>query len=173
MVLERLHEPRGLVHFAELAFDDAVGGAEAVGAARADVHLLDDRAVAPPFRDQLRVGPDGEDVRAGCVEDPLDADLELVRGCDAGGVHWLTACLTSFVILASSAFVNSLSAKATGHMEPSSRLALSLKPNIAYLSLNFAASRKKQTTLPSLLAYAGIPYQVFGVSSGPAPLTIA
>ena len=85
----------------------------------------------------------------------------------------LTACLTSFAILASSAFVNFLSAKATGHMEPSSSFALSLKPNIAYLSLNFAAFRKKQTTFPSLLAYAGIPYQVFGVSSGAASLTIA
>ena len=87
VVQERLHEPRGRVDLAELALDDAVGGAEAVRAAGTDVHLLDDRAVAPPFRDQLRVGPDGEDVRARCVEDPLDADLELVRGGDGGGVH--------------------------------------------------------------------------------------
>src|SRR5205814_4047018 len=41
------------------------------------------------------------------------------------------------------------------------RFALSLKPNVAYLDLNFCALWKKQTTLPSL-AYAGIPYQVFG-----------
>ena len=87
MVLERLHEPLGRLDLAELALDDAVGGAEAPRAAGTDVHLLDDRAVAPPFRDQLRVGPDGEDVRARRVEDPLDADLELVRRGDGGGVH--------------------------------------------------------------------------------------
>src|SRR5512143_1237979 len=72
----------------------------------------------------------------------------------------LTACFTSALILASSAAVNSFSAKATGHRAPSSRFAVSLKPNVAYLVLNFCAVWKKQTTLPSL-AYAGIPYQVF------------
>ena len=72
---------------AELTLDDAEGGSESVGAAGADVHLLDDGAVAPPFGDQLRVRPNGEDVRARCVEDPLDANLELVRGGDGGGVH--------------------------------------------------------------------------------------
>src|SRR5207244_8028658 len=81
------HEALGWLDLAELALDDAEGGLEPVGAAGTDVHLLDDRAVAPPFRDQLRVGPDGEDVRARCVEDPLDADLELVRSGDGGGVH--------------------------------------------------------------------------------------
>src|SRR5881392_4118829 len=60
-----------------------------------------------------------------------------------------------------------------GHMEPSSSFALSLKPNIAYRSLNFVALRKKQTTLPSLFAYAGIPYQVFGERSGALSLTSA
>ena len=49
----------------------------------------------------------------------------------------LTACLTSAPILASSAAVNSFSAKEVGHMAPSSRFALSLKPNVAYLDLNF------------------------------------
>src|SRR5205814_4639489 len=78
----------------------------------------------------------------------------------------LTACLTSFAILASSALVSFFSAKAIGHMEPSSSFALSLNPNIAYRSLNFVALRKKQTTLPSLFAYAGMPYQVFGERSG-------
>src|ERR1700686_2562866 len=87
VVLERLHEPLRRIDLAELALDDAKGGAEAVRAAGTDVHLLDDRAVAPPFRDQLRVGPDGEDVRARGVEDPLDADLELVRLGDGGLVH--------------------------------------------------------------------------------------
>src|SRR3989442_9659637 len=77
----------------------------------------------------------------------------------------LTAFFTSAPILASSAAVNSCSAKATGHMAPSSRFALSLKPNVAYLVLNFCALWKKQTTLPSL-AYAGIPYQSLGERAG-------
>ena len=50
-------------------------------------------------------------------------------------------------------------------MAPSSRFALSLKPNVAYLVLNFWPLWKKQTTLSSL-AYAGIPYQVFGERAG-------
>jgi hypothetical protein len=87
VVLERLHEPLGRVDLAELALDDAERRAEAVGAARADLHLFDDRTVTPPFRDQLRIRPDGEDVRAWRVEDPLDLDLELVRGGDGRGVH--------------------------------------------------------------------------------------
>jgi hypothetical protein len=35
-------------------------------------------------------------------------------------------------------------------MLPSSRFAVALKPKVAYLSLNFDAGVKKQTTLPSL-----------------------
>src|SRR5262249_32303764 len=73
----------------------------------------------------------------------------------------LTAFFASAPILASSAAVNSFSAKAIGHMAPSSRFASWLKPSVMYLSLNFCVSRKKQTTLPSL-AYAGIPYQSLG-----------
>jgi hypothetical protein len=76
----------------------------------------------------------------------------------------LTAFFTSAPTLASSAAVNSFSAKAIGHMTPSSRFATSLKPSIMYPSLNFCPLRKKQTTLPSLLAFAGIPYEVFGES---------
>src|SRR4029453_8613782 len=86
VILERLDEALWRLDLAELAFDGAERRAEAVLAARADVHLLDDRALAPPFGDQLGIRPDGEDVRARGVEDPLDADLELVRGGD-GGVH--------------------------------------------------------------------------------------
>src|ERR1700680_3451125 len=56
-------------------------------------------------------------------------------------------------------------------MSPSSRFALSLKPNVVYLVLNFCALWKKQTTLPSL-AYAGIPYQVLGDSAGALALMI-
>ena len=86
----------------------------------------------PTIPDQLRVGPDGEDVRGRRVKDPLDADLELVRGGNRGLVHrQLTACLRSFAILASSALVSFVNAKATGHIDPSSRLAVSLKPSIA------------------------------------------
>src|SRR5438105_4294459 len=61
----------------------------------------------------------------------------------------VTDFLTSAPILASSAAVNSVRAKAFGHMVPSSRFALSLKPNVAYLVLNFCALWKKQTILPS------------------------
>ena len=51
----------------------------------------------------------------------------------------LTAFFTSAPILASSAAVNSFSAKAVGHMAPSSRFASCMKPNVAYLVLNFCA----------------------------------
>ena len=61
----------------------------------------------------------------------------------------LTAFFTSALILASSVAVNSFSAKEVGHMAPSSRFAVSLKPNVAYLELNFCALWKKQTTLSS------------------------
>lgn len=61
----------------------------------------------------------------------------------------LTAFFTSATIFASSAAVSSFSAKVTGHITPSSRFAISLKPNVAYLVLNFCALWKKQTTLPS------------------------
>src|SRR5438132_1037810 len=80
--------------------------------------------------------------------------------------------VTSAPILASSAAVNSFSAKAVGHMAPSSRFASCMKPNVAYLVLNFCALWKKQTTLPSL-AYAGIPYQSLGERAGALALMIA
>src|ERR1700687_2174347 len=57
----------------------------------------------------------------------------------------LAAFFTSAPILASSAAVNFVRAKATGHMVPSSRCAASLKPNVEYLVLNFCAGWKKQT----------------------------
>jgi hypothetical protein len=73
-----------------------------------------------------------------------------VQGCWAGcGVRptssqsiSLTAFFTSAAILASSAAVNSFSAKEVGHMTPSSRFAVSSKPNVAYLDLNFDAAVK-------------------------------
>src|SRR5437588_5355672 len=76
MVLERLHKALGRLDLAELALDVAEGGSEPVGAAGTDVHLLDDGAVAPPFGDQRRIRPDGEDMCARRVEDALDAYLE-------------------------------------------------------------------------------------------------
>jgi hypothetical protein len=45
----------------------------------------------------------------------------------------LTAFFTSARIFFSSAAVSLFSAKEVGHMASSSRLALSLKPNVAYL----------------------------------------
>src|SRR5439155_10805561 len=77
----------------------------------------------------------------------------------------LTAFFTSAAIRASSAAVNAFSAKAVGHMGPSSRFASCMKPNVAYRVLNFRALWKKQTTLPSR-AYAGIPYQSLASRSG-------
>src|SRR5437667_6179362 len=84
----------------------------------------------------------------------------------------LTAFFTSAPIFTSSAAVNSFSAKAVGHMAPSSRFAWCMKPNVAYLVLNLCALWKKQTILPSL-AYAGIPYQVFGERAGALALMMA
>src|SRR5207245_1922304 len=77
----------------------------------------------------------------------------------------LTAFFTSAPILASSAAVNSVRAKAFGHMLPSSRFALSLKPSVAYLVLNFCPLWKKQTPLPSL-AYAHLQYQSIAARPG-------
>src|SRR5438309_9392086 len=82
-----------------------------------------------------------------------------------------TAFFTSEPILASSVAVNAFSAKPTGHIAPSSRFALSLKPSVAYLVLNFWALWKKQTTLSSL-AYAGIPYHSLGERAGELSLII-
>ena len=62
----------------------------------------------------------------------------------------LTAFFTSARILSSTAAVNSFSAKEVGHRAPSSSLASSLKPSVAYRELNFCALWKKQMTLPSL-----------------------
>src|SRR3989441_9124183 len=101
-----------------------------------------------------------------------DALAEELSAHRIGVSAQLTAFFTSAPILASSAAVNSFSAKATGHRAPSSRFAASLKPNVAYLVLNFCAGWKKQTTSPSL-AYAGIPYQVLGERAGALALRIA
>ena len=81
---------------------------------------------------------------------PRSAPAGAQRGPGVELSPQLTAFFTSAPILASSAAVNSIRAKEVGHMAPSSRCASSLKPNVAYLVLNFCAGWKKQTTLPSL-----------------------
>src|SRR5262245_36256194 len=53
-----------------------------------------------------------------------------------------TASRTRAAIFFSSATVSFGSAYTTGHIEPSSSLALSLKPKVAYRSLNLVALRK-------------------------------
>lgn len=58
------------------------------------------------------------------------------------------ACFTSARIFASSAALRLWSAKAVGHMAPSSSRAASLNPNVAYLELNFRALWKKRGALP-------------------------
>src|SRR5260370_7828628 len=68
----------------------------------------------------------------------------------------LTAFFTSAPILASSAAVNFVRAKAAGHMAPSSRFALSLNPNVADLVLTFCALCITHTPFPSF-PYAGTP----------------
>src|SRR5438552_19005594 len=83
----------------------------------------------------------------------------------------LTAFFTSAPILASSAAVYSFSAKAVGHMAPSSMFALSLKPNVAHLVLDFCVLWKNQTPLPSL-AYARIPSEVLAQRAGPRAFII-
>jgi hypothetical protein len=99
-------------------------------------------------------------VRRGTGHPDIDVVGEPMLGVattlSAGAGLWswaqLTALFTSALIFASSAAVNSFSAKEVGHMAPSSRFASSLKPSVAYLELNFCAPWKKQRTLPSLLA---------------------
>src|SRR5215472_1616342 len=100
---------------------------------------------------------------AGVEEDPVP--LCSGRDVTADGEPQLTAFFTSAAILASTAAVSFVTAKETGHISPSSIFALSLKPSVAYLVLNFCAGWKWQTSLPSL-AYAGIPYQSLGVRDG-------
>ena len=60
----------------------------------------------------------------------------------------LTAFLTSAPILASSAAVNSVRAKTVGHMAPSSRFAVSLKPKVAYLDLELVRCPEEADHLP-------------------------
>jgi len=61
----------------------------------------------------------------------------------------LMAVFTRARICASIAGVSDWIANATGQKVPASRCALSLKPSVEYLVLNFDALWKKQTMLPS------------------------
>src|SRR5450759_2289346 len=92
-----------------------------------------------------------EDARASiCALSSQTQSFLLMNLPDGGPSHQFTAFFMSAPILASSAELNSFSAKAIGHMCPSSRFASLLKPSVMYLSLNFCPLRKKQMTLPSL-----------------------
>ena len=75
----------------------------------------------------------------------------LERGLDNVAIGLLSPQLTAFfksaTILASSATVKSVGTKVVGHMVPSSRFASCVKPNVAYLVLNFSAFWMKQTNL--------------------------
>jgi len=86
-----------------------------------------DRLIAP------RLG----ELETGVLEN--EAHAVAVRFEPEGHPPQLTAFFTKALILASWAAVNSFSAKEVGHMAPSSRFASSLKPNVAYLDLNFCA----------------------------------
>ena len=128
VTLERLHEARRWLDRAELALDDAE---RATGSYHRDGRPSPRRRCRRPHHSgiNLRIRPEGVDVRARCVEDPLDADLELVRGSDGGACRarlrpfddlrepvepgcgpQLTAFFRSAPILASSAAVSSFSA---------------------------------------------------------------
>jgi hypothetical protein len=85
-----------------------------------------------PFDGALLAPPYGRTVASGQTSSLPEIALTLQ----------LTAFCTSAAILASSSAVSSFSAKEVGHMLPSSRLAAALKPNVAYLSLNFDAGVK-------------------------------
>ena len=65
-------------------------------------------------------------------------------------VCYLTALLTNSAIFFSSAAVSLFNAYEFGHMLPSSRFALSLKPRTEYLALNLPAFWKKHIPLSNL-----------------------
>ena len=110
----------------------------------------DERALA-------RAGDAGEhrqpalrDVEADVAEVVLAGAPDLDRAPVAGQALSPTAFFTSSAIRASTAGVSSVTAKATGHISPSSSRASGWKPNVEYRTLNFEAGWKKQMILPSL-----------------------
>src|SRR3954468_11904613 len=78
-----------------------------------------------------------------------DADATLIRRCTgwpgqiSGGFRYSAAAFfTRPRMSASTAGVRSVRAKQVGHMVPSSSVAASSKPKVAYLVLNFSAALK-------------------------------
>jgi hypothetical protein len=86
---------------------------------------------------------------AGSLHFHLSVNSRAGTGGQRGNGPQPAAFFTSARILASSVAVNRVSAKATGHIAPSSSVAASLNPRVEYRALNFFEFWKKQTTLPS------------------------
>jgi hypothetical protein len=105
-----------------------------------------DQPDAGPTLGVVAPSPKGVESGAASLMEPLG------REGSSGTWAQLTAFFTSAPIFLSSEAVTFFSAKEVGHISPWSRFASALKPSVAYLSLNFEAGVKKQTTLPSLLA---------------------
>ena len=146
----------GLLVDAHVASQEMTGGQQAVAfgllahsynTASSELRKLGDNGLAVIAADRARLGTDHADLHT--IFGPINLAIQGVQVA-AELSPQLTAFFTSAAIRASSAAVNSVSAKAVGHMVPSSRFAATSKPNVAYLDLNLCALWKKQTTLPSL-----------------------
>ena len=102
--------------------------------------LADHMAVLDAILERLRSGEDPRaDRRSREQRGPEDQDG---KTGESPALGQLIAFLTRALICASSAAVSSFSANSTGHMAPLSRFAVSLKPSVAYLVLNFSAGLK-------------------------------
>jgi hypothetical protein len=138
----------GLLVDAQVASQEMTGDQQAVAfgllahsykTASSVLRKLGDNGLAVIAADRARLGTDHADLHT--IFGPISLAIQGVQVA-AELSSQLTAFLTSAPILASSAAVNSVSAKEVGHMAPSSRFAVALKPNVAYLSLNFDAGVK-------------------------------
>jgi hypothetical protein len=138
----------GLLVDAQVASQEMTGDQQAVAfgllahsynTASSVLRKIGDNGLAVIAADRARLGTDHADLHT--IFGPISLAIQGVQVA-AELSSQLTAFLTSAPILASSAAVNSVSAKEVGHMAPSSRFAVALKPNVAYLSLNFDAGVK-------------------------------
>jgi hypothetical protein len=138
----------GLLVDAQVASQEMTGDQQAVAfgllahsynTASSVLRKLGDNGLAVIAADRARLGTDHADLHT--IFGPISLAIEGIQVA-AELSPQLTAFFTSAPILASSAAVNSVSAKEVGHMAPSSRFAVALKPNVAYLSLNFDAGVK-------------------------------